>query len=171
MSASDPFPRERAAATIRRMPAYLRLSWRLAREPLLGKARKAAVAAAAAYLASPIDLMPGVIPVLGQLDDLAVALAAIRFALDGLSPARRRAHLDAVGMTDADLAADLRTVGATTAWILRAGARTTARVSRLGLRTSARLAGVSARSARGAATGAIGRVRRAHGGPEPERGA
>ena len=29
----DPFPRERVGATLRRMPAYLKLSWRLARDP------------------------------------------------------------------------------------------------------------------------------------------
>ena len=127
--AEDPFPRDRVVAMIRRLPAYLRLSWRLAKEPLLSRARKAAVAAAAGYLASPIDLVPGLIPVLGQLDDVAVALAAIRFALAGLSPERRREHLDAVGLTDGDLTEDLRTVGATSAWILRASARTTARVA------------------------------------------
>jgi uncharacterized membrane protein YkvA (DUF1232 family) len=127
--AEDPFPRDRVVAMIRRLPAYLRLTWRLAKEPLLSRARKAAVAAAAGYLASPIDLVPGLIPVLGQLDDVAVALAAIRFALAGLSPERRREHLDAVGLTDGDLTEDLRTVGATSAWILRASARTTARVA------------------------------------------
>lgn len=125
----DPFPRDRVVATIRRMPAYLKLSWRLAREPLLSRGRKAAVAAAAGYLASPIDLVPGLIPVVGQLDDVAVALAAIRFALAGLSPERRREHLEAVGLSDGDLSADLATVGATSAWIVRASARTTARVA------------------------------------------
>ena len=94
--AEDPFPRERVAATLRRMPAYLRLAWRLARDPLLSRARRAAVIAAAGYLASPIDLVPGVIPVIGQLDDIAVALAALKFALAGLDPERRREHL-AVG--------------------------------------------------------------------------
>ena len=32
--ADDPFPRERVAVTLRRLPAYLRLAWRLARDPL-----------------------------------------------------------------------------------------------------------------------------------------
>src|SRR4051812_26244642 len=108
----DPFPRERVGTMVRRMPAYLKLAWRLAREPLLSKARRAAVVAAAGYLASPVDLVPGVIPVLGQLDDIAVALAALRIALSGLDPERRRVHLEAVGLGDEDLTADLRTVGA-----------------------------------------------------------
>ena len=40
---------------VRRMPAYLRLSWRLGKDPLLSKARRAAVIGAAGYLASPVD--------------------------------------------------------------------------------------------------------------------
>ena len=125
MSDTDPFPRERVAATIRRMPRYLKLSWRLGRDPLVGRVRRMAVVAAAGYLVSPVDAIPGVIPVLGQLDDIAVALAALRFAMAGLDPARRREHLDAVDLEDGDLAEDLRVVGAATAWTLRAGVRST----------------------------------------------
>lgn len=132
----DPFPRDRVVEMLRRMPAYLRLSWRLAKDPLLSRKRRAAMVAAAGYLASPIDLVPGIIPVLGQLDDIAVAIAAIRLALDGLSPERRRMHLAAAGLAEADLVADLRTVGATSAWILRASARTAARVTVAGGRVA-----------------------------------
>jgi uncharacterized membrane protein YkvA (DUF1232 family) len=142
----DPFPRERVAVMLRRMPAYLRLSWRLAKDPLLSKARRAAVVGAAGYLASPIDLVPGVIPVLGQLDDLAVALAAIRIALAGLSPERRAIHLEAVGLGDQDLAADLRTVGATTAWIGRASFRTTKRAAGASTRVAASAARATRRT-------------------------
>jgi len=147
----DPFPRERVAVMLRRLPTYLRLAWRLAREPLLSRARRAAIIAAAGYLASPVDLIPGVVPVLGQLDDLAVALAAIRLALSGLSPERRRLHLEAVGLTDADLTADLRTVGATTAWILRAGLRATARAAKVGGRVAVAGAGTAARGSKAVA--------------------
>jgi len=174
----DPFPRDRVALLLRRTPAYLRLSWRLAREPLLNRARRAAVIAAAGYLASPVDLVPGVIPVLGQLDDIAVALAAIRIALAGLSPERRRFHLEAVGLADEDLAADLRTTAVATAWILRAGARATVRAARVGgraaviggraaivgaglaLRTSNAVAKKSAGAARSASGAAIARIPR-----------
>ena len=159
----DPFPRERIAAVFRRLPAYLRLSWRLARDPLLSRARRAAVIGAAGYLASPIDLVPGVIPVLGQLDDLAVALAAIRLALSGLSPERRRVHLDAVGLADEDLTADLRTVWATTTWLLRAGARTTARAAKAGGRAAVAGAGLAARSSKVMATKSTSAARSASG--------
>ena len=33
MSDTDPFPRERVAATLRRMPRYGKLAWRLGRDP------------------------------------------------------------------------------------------------------------------------------------------
>jgi len=150
--ADDPFPRERLSAMLRRTPAYLRLSWRLAREPLLSKARRMAVVGAAGYLASPIDLVPGVIPVLGQLDDLAVALAALRLALAGLSPEHRQRHLAAVGLEDAHLAEDLWTVAATTAWIGRASYRSTKRVAIAGGRAAASGAGAAARQTRSAIT-------------------
>ena len=109
------------------MPAYLKLSWRLAKDPLLSRARRATVIAAAGYLASPIDLVPGVIPVVGQLDDIAFAIAALKIALSGLDPVRRREHLQSVGLGDDDLAEDLRTAVAASAWLVRAGARNTGR--------------------------------------------
>ena len=121
MSDTDPFPRERLSASVRRMPRYGKLAWRLGRDPLVGRARRVAVLAAAGYLFSPIDAVPGFIPVIGQLDDIAVMLAAIRFAMAGLDAGRRREHLDAVGLEDGDLVEDLKTIGSTTAWTLRAG--------------------------------------------------
>jgi uncharacterized membrane protein YkvA (DUF1232 family) len=130
--AEDPFPRERVGATLRRTPAYVKLSWRLARDPLLSRARRAAVIAAAGYFASPIDLVPGVIPVVGQLDDIAFAIAALKLALSGLDPARRREHLQSVGLGDEDLAEDLRTAVAASAWLVRAGARNTGRAAKQG---------------------------------------
>jgi uncharacterized membrane protein YkvA (DUF1232 family) len=156
----DPFPRERVRATLRRLPAYLRLAWRLARDPLLSRARRAAVVAAAGYLASPIDAVPGVIPVVGQLDDIAVALAALRFALAGLDADRRREHLGAVGLEDGDLAEDLRTVGAASAWLVRAGARTGYRTAKGGARVVATGAHAAGRAAP-AVRAAVGRAAQA----------
>jgi len=167
MSDSDPFPRERLAASLRHGPAYGRLAWRLMRDPLLSKARRVALVAAAGYVASPIDAIPSFVPVLGQLDDLAVALAALRLALDGLTPSRRRAHLDAVGLDDATLADDARTVGVATAWMARAGARSAREAATIGLhvgvdvtRTAADVAGQGLRTTARIGGGAIARLRR-----------
>lgn len=118
-----PFPREDFTALLRRLPAYARLAWGLARDPRLSRARRAAVLAGAAYLVSPVDLVPGIIPVVGQLDDLVVALGAIRLALGGLPPEARLQQLRGAGLSGGDLDADLRTTAAIAGWLGRRGLR------------------------------------------------
>jgi uncharacterized membrane protein YkvA (DUF1232 family) len=161
---------------VRRTPAYAKLAWRLGKDPMLSKARRAAVVAAAGYLVSPVDLIPGFVPVLGQLDDLAFALVALRLALDGLHPERRRMHLEAVGLEDSHLAQDLRTLGATTAWLVRRGVRLTGRLLRAGAHLAEDGAEIGLRSTSSVAGAAAGGVkqrlsrigRRIHGIP-PDR--
>ena len=103
------------------------------------------------------------IPVLGQLDDIAVALATLRFALAGLDAERRHAHLEAVGLGDEDLANDLRTLAATSAWLVRAGARTTGRVATRGGRLAVR----GAKAAAAASLRTASAARRAASKPTP----
>jgi len=117
------FPRDELARLIRRLPGYGRLAWALARDPRISRARRAAVLAAAAYVISPIDLIPGIIPVAGQLDDLLIALGAIRLALDGLKPEWRAQQLAAAGLTQLDLDADFETAKSLAAWMVRSGVR------------------------------------------------
>jgi len=161
---SDPFPSEQLSAFVRRLPAYGRLAWNLGRDPILSRARRGAVLAAAGYLVSPIDLIPGIIPVLGQLDDLLVLLAALRYALNGLDAQQRAVHLGAVGLSDATLAEDLRTLGTTAAWLARAGGRMALRVGRIGMRTGAsvarRVAPTALRGAQHTGQAVQGRLRR-----------
>ena len=45
------------------------------------------LAAVALYLLSPVDLVPDVLPVLGQLDDLGIAVWGLRRMLHGAGPA------------------------------------------------------------------------------------
>jgi uncharacterized membrane protein YkvA (DUF1232 family) len=151
---SDPFPRERLTATMHRVPAYGRLAFGLAMDPRLAKKRRAAVVAAAGYLISPVDLVPGIVPVLGQLDDIAVAMAALRFALAGLDSARRAEHLAAVGLADSDLSDDIATLAAVSAWSLRAGVRTTRRAAA----KTGQLATSGARAAADAASAGAAKV-------------
>ena len=117
------FPKSEFGDLLKRLPAYAKLAWALAKDKRLSKVRRAAVLAAAAYVVSPIDLVPGIIPLVGQLDDLAIALAAIRLALAGLKPEFRAEKLAAAGMTEKELADDLRTVGAVTKWLGRSSIR------------------------------------------------
>ncbi len=55
------------------LPQLVRLLARLVGDPLLPRAAKLALAAAMVYLASPIDLIPDFVPVIGYLDDALVA--------------------------------------------------------------------------------------------------
>jgi uncharacterized membrane protein YkvA (DUF1232 family) len=123
MSTDDPFPRERFGAMVRRMPRYARLAWRLSRHPKVTGRRKLALVAATTYLISPIDLVPGFIPVAGQLDDAAAILIAIGIALRSMQPAERAAALAEVGLAASDIDDDLRTIGASYKWMGRRGAR------------------------------------------------
>jgi uncharacterized membrane protein YkvA (DUF1232 family) len=123
VGAAPGFPREEFGALVRRLPAYARLAWALARDPRISKARRLAVLAGAAYVISPIDLVPGIIPLVGQLDDLLVALGAIRLALDGLKPEFRAERLGSVGLSQADLDADLGTTRAIIGWLARSSVR------------------------------------------------
>jgi uncharacterized membrane protein YkvA (DUF1232 family) len=65
---------------LRALPNLLRLIAKLVGDPLLPRAAKIALAAAMVYLASPLDLLPDVIPFLGYLDDLLLASVLV----DGL---------------------------------------------------------------------------------------
>ena len=65
---------------LRALPDIARLIAGLVVDPLLPRAAKIALAAAALYLASPFDLIPDFIPFVGYLDD--VLLASV--LLDGI---------------------------------------------------------------------------------------
>ncbi len=67
--------------TVRRLPTYVRLIAALMSDPRVPHRVRVMVAAGGAYVVSPVDLIPGVIPVAGQLDDVYVALMATRQAM------------------------------------------------------------------------------------------
>jgi uncharacterized membrane protein YkvA (DUF1232 family) len=79
--------RERRAAladfweTVKRLPAYARMVAAMARDPRVPWRSRAMLVVGGAYLVSPLDLVPGIIPVAGQLDDMYVVLTATRQAL------------------------------------------------------------------------------------------
>jgi uncharacterized membrane protein YkvA (DUF1232 family) len=138
-SGADPFPRERFVSLLRRLPRYARLAWRLARDERVPRGRRAALLAAAAYLASPLDLVPGIIPVAGQLDDAAAVLLTLRVVLNGLPPDDRAELIAESGLEGDDIATDLSTIGATYAWLGSRGARLAWRGTRALARAGGRL--------------------------------
>jgi uncharacterized membrane protein YkvA (DUF1232 family) len=66
----------RALATF--IPDCVVLVTRLARDPRVPRRRKLLLVVLAAYLASPLDLVPDFIPVAGQLDDAIVVALVLR---------------------------------------------------------------------------------------------
>src|SRR6188474_3237319 len=125
----ESFPREEFGALVRRLPNYGRLAWALARDPRVSRSRRLAVLAGAAYVISPVDLIPGFIPLAGQLDDLFVALGAIRLALDGLKPEWRAERLASAGLSQFELDADFGTTTAVAGWMARSAAHVVGNVT------------------------------------------
>jgi len=130
----DAFPTGEFTRLLGRLPRYGRLAFRLGRDQRLPSARRAALIAGAVYLFSPIDLVPGFIPVAGQLDDAAAVLLALRIALRGLPAADRTQAFADVGLAEADLERDLGTIGSVYAWLGRQAARISWRVAMTGAR-------------------------------------
>lgn len=143
-SAAELHPRARLGETLRRLPRYVRLIRALLGDRRLGRLRKAGLGAGLAYLASPIDLVPGIVPVLGQLDDLAAVLLAVRFALKGLPGPAADALLANVELSRELLARDLDNVRVGGIWAAKGMARTGARVAAVPIRAAGRLASSSA---------------------------
>jgi uncharacterized membrane protein YkvA (DUF1232 family) len=76
---------------IRLLPDLLRLLSRLARDGTLPRGVRARLWLLLAYLASPIDLVPDFIPVIGYADDAIIVVATLRSVVRkaGLQPLRR----------------------------------------------------------------------------------
>ena len=72
---------DRFWTAVRRIPRYVFLGTNLVRDDRVPARVKATIAVGGVYVVSPIDLVPGIIPVAGQLDDLVVLLLALRTAI------------------------------------------------------------------------------------------
>lgn len=155
-----PHPVGRLAETLARVPRYLTLARALAVDPAIPRWRKAALAAGIIYLASPIDVVPGIIPVAGQLDDLAAALLGLRTALRGATPEARAAHLAAAGLAQDDIARDLAIVRDAAGWLARGTARTVARLGAASAKAAIGTARIAGKGAAGAARLGIAGARR-----------
>jgi uncharacterized membrane protein YkvA (DUF1232 family) len=103
-------PAQGLRALAARLPAYLRLAWGLGRDPEVPRGQKVWLLGAGLYNLSPLDPIPGIIPVLGQLDDYAVLLLALRRTLSASPPDVARAHLERRGLSAAQIQADLEEI-------------------------------------------------------------
>src|SRR4051794_24501041 len=103
---------------LERLPRYVRMSMALARDSRVPKPAKAALVAGGAYAISPIDAIPGFIPVAGQLDDLLVALFSIRGALALCPDEVETEYLAKFNVSDPGIDADIKTTLNTVRWLL-----------------------------------------------------
>ena len=72
---------------------------------------------------SPIDLVPGIIPVAGQMDDVAALLIAIRFAVRMTPKEVSMPHLERAGIMPQQIDDDLKAVRDATVWLAKRAAR------------------------------------------------
>lgn len=121
-------------AALKRMPRYARLSAGLARDNRVPRRAKVALAAGGAYAVSPIDLVPGIIPVAGQLDDLFVVMTAVQHAVNASPPEVAAEHLERAGLTKAELDADMDAVRRTIRWLVARGAKASGKMAAAGMR-------------------------------------
>src|SRR5579862_4809294 len=118
------------ADVVTRVPAYLKLGWGLARSSEIAYRDKLGLIGGVLYSLSPIDLVPGIIPVLGQLDDLAILLRGIRSTLRRAPQAVAERCLQECGLTEAQLDRDLQSLGKVAREFSKAAARGAWRGSR-----------------------------------------
>jgi uncharacterized membrane protein YkvA (DUF1232 family) len=86
----DRWARTRAVAGF--VPDCAILFARIARDPAVPRRRRLALVVLAAYLASPIDLVPDFIPVAGQADDALLVALALRWLVRGAGPQLLERH-------------------------------------------------------------------------------
>ncbi len=119
-----PAMRSQYVALIKRLPTYAALSKRMITEARLTRKQKVTIGAGLGYLASPIDLIPGIIPILGQLDDVLVVLICIRKVLRDFDQDRADELLAGEGLTREQIDDDIVLVKETMKTIVKKTAST-----------------------------------------------
>lgn len=98
--------RQLAKDAVLMLPNLVKLVGRLLKDPRVPRRSKVALGLAAAYVASPIDLVPEFIPVVGWADDVVFILFAIDSLIERAGPEIVAEHWDGPG----DLLAMIREV-------------------------------------------------------------
>lgn len=96
-----------AIDAVRKLPSYARLVWGLARDPAVPAAQKLILVGVIGYLLMPIDIIPDFIPVLGQLDDVAVVLLGLDLFIKSAPAEVVDAHLARIAKGRDDLSKDM----------------------------------------------------------------
>lgn len=97
----------RMARLVFKLPTYARMVWGIIRDPRTPIGLKGMLAAALAYVVLPIDLVPDMIPILGQADDLTVLLLVLDMFIQNAPAEVRAEHAARATNGTADLDRDL----------------------------------------------------------------
>ncbi len=102
--------REAFTALVKRMPGYMVLTKRILADPNVPPVSKAYLGVGGVYAISPIDLIPGIIPVVGQLDDAYILLMGLRQSVRTMPDSVANAHLAAANIGRQDIDNDIALV-------------------------------------------------------------
>jgi uncharacterized membrane protein YkvA (DUF1232 family) len=97
----------RLARLVLKLPMYARVVWGIIRDPRTPIGLKGMLAAALAYVVLPVDLIPDVIPIIGQADDLTVLLLVLDLFIQNAPAEVRAEHTARARNGTADLDRDL----------------------------------------------------------------
>ena len=97
----------RMARLVIKLPTYARVVWGIMRDPRTPIGLKGMLAAALAYVVLPVDIIPDVIPILGQADDLTVLLLVLDLFIQHAPAEVRAEHTARAKNGTADLDRDL----------------------------------------------------------------
>ena len=98
----------RMARLVFKLPTYARTVWGIMRDPRTPLGLKGMMAAALAYVVFPVDLVPDVIPILGQADDLTILLLVLDMFIQNAPAEVRAEHAARARNGTADLDRDLQ---------------------------------------------------------------
>ena len=98
----------RMARLVFKLPTYARTVWGIMRDPRTPIGLKAMMAAALAYVVFPVDLVPDVIPIIGQADDLTILLLVLDMFIQNAPAEVRAEHAARARNGTADLDRDLQ---------------------------------------------------------------
>lgn len=93
---------------IGKLPRYSKLLVKLYKSRDIRKRHKLLLSMGIAYSVSPIELIPGIIPVAGQLDNLLIMLSCIKKVLEAANSEVREKYLQEMGMTIEEINEDIK---------------------------------------------------------------
>jgi len=67
----------RAVQLIAHLPDFIRLYWRLFRDRRVSVLAKALLVVTLAYVVWPLDIIPDVLPIVGEVDDIGIVLSGL----------------------------------------------------------------------------------------------